>query len=129
MEDSERKWQARHKDDVLWGMGISDIAAMIMTEGRAGEERTRVRKWPANITICRHNTAGMKISPGAAATAANRDHIPDPTSIDNNNNETYTDQTVGDCPTKEPDENPNNDNTARNYQPRLSPDILLQYGR
>jgi len=38
MEDRQTKWDARHKDDVLWGTGISDMAAKILARTRANKK-------------------------------------------------------------------------------------------
>jgi len=38
MEDRERKWDAHHKGDVLWGMGSFDMAMKILARTIAGEK-------------------------------------------------------------------------------------------
>ena len=33
LEDREMKWDQRHKDDVLWGMGIADMTVEVLAKG------------------------------------------------------------------------------------------------
>jgi len=70
----------------------------------------------------------MKRRPGAATAAAacrtaagiagTKIHSsPNPAPEDNNNNETYSDQTVGDCPAKESEEKLSYNDAIQNYRP------------
>jgi len=37
LDAREMKWVAPHKDDIQWGMGISDMAVKILAGARAGK--------------------------------------------------------------------------------------------
>jgi hypothetical protein len=52
-----------------------------------------------------------------------------PNPVPTNNKETYPDPMLGDCSTKEPDDNIINNYNARHYRPGPSPIIRLEYGR
>jgi len=74
MKDRERKWDSCQKDDVLWGTGISDMAAKILVGTRACEIVPVAKTGLQSIKTCRHNPvrARMKMRPSAGAAAACR---------------------------------------------------------
>jgi len=44
MENRERKWDDCHKNDVMWGMGITDMARKILAAMRTGEREPEGEK-------------------------------------------------------------------------------------
>jgi len=68
LEDRETKWHDRYKDNVLWGTGIADMTAQVLTETRVrGAAPAQEGRMEGREVTARQDWGGLEASQHAGA--------------------------------------------------------------
>jgi hypothetical protein len=138
MEDRERKWDDCHKDDILWRTGISDMAAIIQAGVCGGEREPAAESCLEGSKHAGTTQQEQKQDPEQQQRQAEpwlEEQRPKltpshhPIFKNDNINEIYRNQWMGDCPAKEPEENHNSNHATLDYRPAPGPKLWLEYCR